>query len=178
MPPPASARFAEEAELRGVVWGLGISRFQHLLGPIRDLTARTAIRIPEHWIAETGEPAHRAGPHHHPERVLTVAQPLGRAIGPAPSGRPAEPLDRDQRTRPGPEIANAYGAGKPNLGLRHFFVTLTFRPAGVSVPPAIRTTAAEWPTCGLLRRKAGLQQAGDPFYSSAMSALMRSSRVS
>lgn len=46
----------DRAGLVEVLGGHALDLVQHLLGPIRELTARTAIRTPEHKNAETGEP--------------------------------------------------------------------------------------------------------------------------
>jgi predicted dehydrogenase len=45
----------DHAGLIEVLGGHALDVMQHLLGPIRDVTARTAIRTPEHRVAETGE---------------------------------------------------------------------------------------------------------------------------
>ncbi|MCI2415929.1 Gfo/Idh/MocA family oxidoreductase [Saccharopolyspora sp. K220] len=52
------------AGLVEVLGGHAIDLVQHLLGPIRELSARTAIRSPEHRIAETGEPINVTAPDH------------------------------------------------------------------------------------------------------------------
>ncbi|MFD5249962.1 Gfo/Idh/MocA family protein [Amycolatopsis sp. NPDC058340] len=52
------------AGLMEVLGGHTLDLVQHLLGPIRDLSARTAIRSPDHRIAETGEPVTVTAPDH------------------------------------------------------------------------------------------------------------------
>ena len=52
------------AGLVEVLGGHTLDLVQHLLGPIRDLSVRTAIRSPEHQIAETGEPITVTAPDH------------------------------------------------------------------------------------------------------------------
>lgn len=52
------------AGLVEVLGGHTLDLMQHLLGPIRDLSARTAIRTPEHRLAETGEPVTVTSPDH------------------------------------------------------------------------------------------------------------------
>jgi len=52
------------AGLVEVLGGHTLDLVQHLLGPIRDLSARTAIRSPDHRIAETGEPITVTAPDH------------------------------------------------------------------------------------------------------------------
>lgn len=47
-----------------VLGGHALDLVQHLLGPIRQLTARTALRSPEHTVAETGEPITVTAPDH------------------------------------------------------------------------------------------------------------------
>nr|WP_042191328.1 Gfo/Idh/MocA family oxidoreductase [Kibdelosporangium sp. MJ126-NF4]CEL20002.1 putative oxidoreductase [Kibdelosporangium sp. MJ126-NF4]CTQ97226.1 putative oxidoreductase [Kibdelosporangium sp. MJ126-NF4] len=47
-----------------VLGGHTLDLVQYLLGPIRDLSARTAIRIPEHRIVETGETITVTAPDH------------------------------------------------------------------------------------------------------------------
>jgi predicted dehydrogenase len=54
------------AGLVEVLGGHAIDLVEHLLGPIRRLTARTAIRTPEHAVAETGEPIAVTAPDHRP----------------------------------------------------------------------------------------------------------------
>ena len=52
------------AGLVEVLGGHALDLVQHLLGPIRDLTARTAIRSGNHIAAETGEPIVVSAPDH------------------------------------------------------------------------------------------------------------------
>lgn len=52
------------AGLVEVLGGHTLDLVQHLLGPIRDLSARTGIRIPDHRVAETGEPVAVTAPDH------------------------------------------------------------------------------------------------------------------
>ena len=52
------------AGLVEVLGGHALDLVQHLLGPIRDLSARTAIRTPHHRIAETGDPITVTAPDH------------------------------------------------------------------------------------------------------------------
>lgn len=52
------------AGLVEVLGGHALDLVQYLLGPIRHLAARTAIRSPEHRVAETGEPIHVTAPDH------------------------------------------------------------------------------------------------------------------
>jgi predicted dehydrogenase len=54
----------DHAGLAEVLGGHALDLVQHLLGPIGDLTARTAIRIPDHRIAETGQPVTVTSPDH------------------------------------------------------------------------------------------------------------------
>jgi predicted dehydrogenase len=46
---------AAGAGLMEVLGGHALDLLQHLVGPVRDLAARTAVRSPEHRVAETGE---------------------------------------------------------------------------------------------------------------------------
>jgi predicted dehydrogenase len=55
---------ADGAGLADVLGGHALDLVRHLLGPIRDLTARTAIRSPTHRIAETGRRIHVTAPDH------------------------------------------------------------------------------------------------------------------
>ncbi|MGW7539332.1 Gfo/Idh/MocA family protein [Amycolatopsis sp. NPDC054798] len=52
------------AGLVEVLGGHALDLVQHLLGPIRELTARTAIRNSSHRVAETGEPITATAPDH------------------------------------------------------------------------------------------------------------------
>ncbi|WP_449224394.1 Gfo/Idh/MocA family protein [Amycolatopsis silviterrae] len=52
------------AGLVEVLGGHALDLVQHLLGPVRELTARTAIRNPSHRIAETGERVVVTAPDH------------------------------------------------------------------------------------------------------------------
>jgi predicted dehydrogenase len=52
------------AGLVEVIGGHALDLVQHLLGPIRHLSARTAIRTTEHRVAETGEPIDVTAPDH------------------------------------------------------------------------------------------------------------------
>jgi predicted dehydrogenase len=52
------------AGLVEVLGGHALDLVQHLLGPIGDITARAAVRSPEHRVAETGEPIAVTSPDH------------------------------------------------------------------------------------------------------------------
>jgi predicted dehydrogenase len=52
------------AGLVEVLGGHALDLLQHLLGPIRDLTTRTAVRSPEHRIIATGKPITVTSPDH------------------------------------------------------------------------------------------------------------------
>jgi predicted dehydrogenase len=58
------------AGLVEVLGGHALDLVQHLLGPIHDITARTAIRAPEHRVAETGEPISVTAP----DQLLATAE--------------------------------------------------------------------------------------------------------
>jgi predicted dehydrogenase len=64
------------AGLVEVLGGHALDLMQHLLGPIHDITARTAIRTPEHRLAETGEPI----PVTAPDQLLATAQLASGAV--------------------------------------------------------------------------------------------------
>jgi predicted dehydrogenase len=55
---------ATGAGLVEVLGGHALDLLQHLLGPVRDLTARTAVRSSEHRVAETGKPIKVTSPDH------------------------------------------------------------------------------------------------------------------
>jgi predicted dehydrogenase len=55
---------ANGAGLVEVLGGHALDLVQHLLGPVRAITARTAIRSPRHRVAETGEPIKVTAPDH------------------------------------------------------------------------------------------------------------------
>ena len=54
----------DRAGLVEVLGGHALDLVQYLLGPIRDLSARTTIRRPEHRLVETGEPIDVTAPDH------------------------------------------------------------------------------------------------------------------
>ncbi|WP_433329135.1 Gfo/Idh/MocA family protein [Spirillospora sp. CA-294931] len=58
------------AGLVEVLGGHALDLVQHLLGPVRELTARTALRSPDHTVAETGE----AIPVSSPDHLLVAAE--------------------------------------------------------------------------------------------------------
>jgi predicted dehydrogenase len=58
------------AGLVEVLGGHALDLVQYLLGPIRDVTTRTAIRSPEHNVAETGEPISVSSP----DQLLIAAE--------------------------------------------------------------------------------------------------------
>jgi len=64
------------AGLVEVLGGHAIDLLQHLLGPIRELTARTAVRSPEHRVVETGEPIVVTSPDH----LVAVAELASGAV--------------------------------------------------------------------------------------------------
>jgi predicted dehydrogenase len=61
---------ANGAGLVEVLGGHALDLVQYLLGPIQDITARTAIRSPEHVVAETGEPISVTAP----DQLLAIAE--------------------------------------------------------------------------------------------------------
>jgi predicted dehydrogenase len=61
---------ANGAGLVEVLGGHALDLVQHLLGPIHDITARTAIRSPEHRVAETSEPISVTAP----DQLLVIAE--------------------------------------------------------------------------------------------------------
>jgi predicted dehydrogenase len=61
---------ASGAGLVEVLGGHALDLVQHLLGPIRDITARTAVRCPDHRVAETGEPISVTAP----DQLLAFAE--------------------------------------------------------------------------------------------------------
>jgi predicted dehydrogenase len=61
---------ANGAGLVEVLGGHALDLVQHLLGPIRGITARTAIRSPEHRVAETREPISVTAP----DQLLAIAE--------------------------------------------------------------------------------------------------------
>lgn len=67
---------ATGAGLVEVLGGHAIDLVQFLLGPVRDITARTAVRSPEHRAAETGEPIAVTSPDH----LLATAELAGGAL--------------------------------------------------------------------------------------------------
>jgi predicted dehydrogenase len=67
---------AAGAGLVEVLGGHALDLVQHLLGPVRDITARTAVRSPEHRVAETGEPIAVTSPDH----FLATAELAGGAL--------------------------------------------------------------------------------------------------
>jgi predicted dehydrogenase len=67
---------ATGAGLVEVLGGHALDLVQHLLGPIRELTARTTIRRQEHAVAETGEPIAVTAPDH----LLATAEIDGGAV--------------------------------------------------------------------------------------------------
>lgn len=60
----------DRAGLVDVLGGHALDLIQHLLGPVRQLTARTAIRSSQHTVAETGE----AIPVTAPDHLLATAE--------------------------------------------------------------------------------------------------------
>ncbi|MFC4054529.1 Gfo/Idh/MocA family protein [Actinomadura syzygii] len=60
---------ANGAGLLDVLGGHALDLVQHVLGPITDLTARTALRSPDHRVAETGEPIKVTAP----DQLLAIA---------------------------------------------------------------------------------------------------------
>ncbi|WUH99401.1 Gfo/Idh/MocA family oxidoreductase [Spirillospora sp. NBC_00431] len=64
------------AGLVDVLGGHALDLVQHLLGPVRDLTARTALRLPSHRVAETGEPVTVTAP----DQLLAIADLDGGAV--------------------------------------------------------------------------------------------------
>ncbi|WP_246178564.1 Gfo/Idh/MocA family protein [Actinomadura decatromicini] len=60
---------ANGAGLLDVLGGHALDLVQHVLGPITDLTARTALRSPDHRVAETGEPVKVTAP----DQLLAIA---------------------------------------------------------------------------------------------------------
>ena len=77
------------AGLVEVLGGHTLDLVRHLLGPIRDLSARTSIRTPEHRIAETGEPVTVTAPDHllataelHSGAVVSIHLHDGEATAP------------------------------------------------------------------------------------------------
>jgi predicted dehydrogenase len=61
---------ASGAGLVEVLGGHALDLVQHLLGPIHDITARTALRSPQHWVTETGEPISVTAP----DQLLAFAE--------------------------------------------------------------------------------------------------------
>ncbi len=64
------------AGLVEVLGGHALDLLQHLLGPVRELAARTAVRSPEHRVAETGEPIRVTSPDH----FLATTKLVGGAV--------------------------------------------------------------------------------------------------
>jgi predicted dehydrogenase len=67
---------AAGAGLIEVLGGHALDMAQFLLGPVRDITARTAVRSPEHRVAETGAPIAVTSPDH----ILATAELAGGAL--------------------------------------------------------------------------------------------------
>ncbi|TYB49259.1 Gfo/Idh/MocA family protein [Actinomadura chibensis] len=61
---------ANGAGLVDVLGGHALDLVRYVLGPIRDLTARTALRSPDHRVAETGEPIKVTAP----DQLLAIAR--------------------------------------------------------------------------------------------------------
>lgn len=61
---------AGRAGLVEVLGGHALDLVRHLLGPVRAITARTAIRSPRHRVAETGEPV----PVTAPDQLLAIVE--------------------------------------------------------------------------------------------------------
>jgi predicted dehydrogenase len=67
---------AQGAGLVEVLGGHALDLVQHLLGPIHEITARTALRSPDHRVAETGEPITVTAP----DQFLATAELDGGAV--------------------------------------------------------------------------------------------------
>jgi predicted dehydrogenase len=83
---------ASGAGLVEVLGGHALDLVQRLLGPVHDITTRTAVRSPDHRVAETGEPI----PVTAPDQLLAIAELNTGALVSVHvhDGEPAQPRTR------------------------------------------------------------------------------------
>jgi predicted dehydrogenase len=83
---------ANGAGLVEVLGGHAFDLVQHLLGPVHAITGRTAIRSPQHWVAETGERVSVTAP----DQLAVIAELVTGALVSVHvhDGEPAQPRTR------------------------------------------------------------------------------------
>lgn len=129
---------ANGAGLVEVLGGHALDLVRHLLGPVRAITARSAVRSPEHRVAETGEPIAVTAP----DQFAAVAELGSGALVSmhVHDGETAFPRTRMEITGTAGSLAlvsapEAAWAAQLQIGRLELYASRPGEPAWTSVPP-------------------------------------------